>query len=161
MIFKLDWHQWLNGHEFEQTLWDSEGQGSLACCSPWVRKEPDTTEWVNNNLIKYNRWKKWLKIYMPKCQQHIFLMGVIIIYLFPYHGGSDSKESACNVGDLGSVPRSGRFPGEGNSNLLQYSCLENSMDRRAWRGYSPRGLKESDTTETINTFTFHYFLLFS
>ena len=161
MIFKLDWHQWLNGHEFEQTLWDSEGQGSLARCSPWVRKEPDTTEWVNNNLIKYNRWKKWLKIYMPKCQQHIFLMGVIIIYLFPYHGGSDSKESACNVGDLGSVPRSGRFPGEGNSNLLQYSCLENSMDRRAWRGYSPRGLKESDTTETINTFTFHYFLLFS
>ena len=98
---------------------------------------------------------------MPKCQQHIFLMGVIIIYLFPYHGGSDSKESACNVGDLGSVPRSGRFPGEGNSNLLQYSCLENSMDRRAWRGYSPRGLKESDTTEAINTFTFHYFLLFS
>ena len=46
-------------------------------------------------------------------------------------GGSDSKESTCNVGDLGSVSGSGRFPGEGNDNLLQYSCLENSMDRGA------------------------------
>ena len=44
----------------------------------------------------------------------------------------DGKESACNVGDLGLIPESGRFPGEGNGYLLQYSCLENSMDRRAW-----------------------------
>ena len=73
-------------------------------------------------------------------------MGVIIIYLFPYHGGSDGKESACNVGDLGSISGSGRFPGEGNSDLLQYSCLENSVDRRAWGGYNPCGLKESDMT---------------
>ena len=46
--------------------------------------------------------------------------------------GSDSKESAWNVGDLGSVPRSGRSPGEGNGYPLQYSCLENPMDRGAW-----------------------------
>ena len=38
------WHHLLNGHEFEQTLGDSEGQGSLACCSPWVRRESDTAE---------------------------------------------------------------------------------------------------------------------
>ena len=43
-------------------------------------------------------------------------------------GGSDGKASACNVGDLGSIPWSGRSPGEGNGNTLQYSCLENSMD---------------------------------
>ena len=43
------------------------------------------------------------------------------------------KESACNVGDLGSIPGSGRSPGEGNGNPLQYSCLENPMDRGAWR----------------------------
>ena len=43
-------------------------------------------------------------------------------------GGSDDKASACNVGDLGSMPRSGRSPGEGNSNPLLYSCLENPMD---------------------------------
>ena len=41
-------------------------------------------------------------------------------------------ESACNAGDLGSIPGSGRSPGEGNGNPLQYSCLENPMDRRAW-----------------------------
>ena len=47
-------------------------------------------------------------------------------------GGSDSKESACNVGDLGSIPGLGRSPGEGNGNPLQYSCLENPVDRGAW-----------------------------
>ena len=45
--------------------------------------------------------------------------------------GSDGKASACNVGDLGLIPGSGRSPGEGNDNSLQYSCLENSMDREA------------------------------
>ena len=48
-------------------------------------------------------------------------------------GGLDSKESACNAGDLGSIPGLGRFPGEGNGYLLQYSYVENSMDRRAWQ----------------------------
>ena len=43
--------------------------------------------------------------------------------------GSDGKESACNAGDMGSIPESKRSPGEGNGNPLQYSCLENSMDR--------------------------------
>ena len=45
---------------------------------------------------------------------------------------SVGKESACNAGDLGSIPGLGRFPGEGNGNPLQYSCLENPMDREAW-----------------------------
>ena len=45
---------------------------------------------------------------------------------------SDGKESACNAGDPGFIPGSGRPPGEGNSKPLQYSCLENSMDRGAW-----------------------------
>ena len=47
-------------------------------------------------------------------------------------GGSDGKVSAHNVGDLGLIPGSGRSSGEGNGNSLQYSCLENSMDRGAW-----------------------------
>ena len=46
-------------------------------------------------------------------------------------GGSDAKESACNVGDLGSIPELGRSPGRGNGHPLQYSCLENPMDRGA------------------------------
>ena len=50
-----------------------------------------------------------------------------------YPGGSDGKKSACNAGDLGLIPGSGRSPGEGNGNPLQYSCLENSMDRGFWQ----------------------------
>ena len=45
----VEWHHRLYGHDFEQTLGDSEGQGSLACCSPWARKESDITELLNNN----------------------------------------------------------------------------------------------------------------
>jgi len=48
------------------------------------------------------------------------------------HSGSDDKESACNAGDLGSILGSGRSPEEGNDYPLQYSCLENFMDRGAW-----------------------------
>ena len=55
---------------------------------------------------------------------------VINILAFP--GGSDGKASAYNVGDLGSIPGSGRSPGEGNHNPLQYSCLENPMGGGAW-----------------------------
>ena len=49
-----------------------------------------------------------------------------------FPGGSDGKASAYNVGDLSSIPGLGRSPGEGNGNPLQYSCLENPMDRGAW-----------------------------
>ena len=51
----VGWHHWLNGHEFEKTLGDSEGQRSLECCSPWGCKELDTTEWLNNNNNNQNR----------------------------------------------------------------------------------------------------------
>ena len=49
-----------------------------------------------------------------------------------FPGGSDGKASACNVGDLASIPGLGRCPGGGNGNPFQYSCLENSMDRGTW-----------------------------
>ena len=49
-----------------------------------------------------------------------------------FPGGSEVKASACNAGDLGSIPGSGRSPGEGNGNPLQYSCLANPMDGEAW-----------------------------
>ena len=64
-----------------------------------------------------------------------------------FPGGSDGEESACNVGDLGSIPRLKRSPGEGHGNPLQYSCLENFHGQRCLAGYSPWGRKESDTTE--------------
>ena len=55
-----------------------------------------------------------------------------ISLLFDFPGGSDGKASAYNARDPGSVPGLGRSPGEGNGNPLQYSCLENPMDGRAW-----------------------------
>ena len=48
--------------------------------------------------------------------------------MWAFSGGLDSKESVCNAGGMGSIPGSGRSPGEGNGYLLQYSCMENSMD---------------------------------
>ena len=62
-------------------------------------------------------------------------------------GGSHSKESACSSGDLGSSPGPGRCPGEGNGNSLQYSCLENSMDRGAWQA-TAHGVAKSWTLLT-------------
>ena len=50
-----------------------------------------------------------------------------------FPGDSDHNESACNAGDLSSIPGLGRSPGEGNGNPFQYSCLKNFMDRGAWR----------------------------
>ena len=65
------------------------------------------------------------KVYVP-----IDRVGFLSSWGFP--GASDSKESACNAGDMGSIPGSGRSSGEGYGNPLPYSCLENSMDRGVW-----------------------------
>ena len=61
-----------------------------------------------------------------------------------FPGGSASKETTCNAGDLGSIPELERSPGEGEGYPLQYSGLENSMDYNTW------SLKESDTTEQLS-----------
>ena len=65
----VEWHHWLSGHEFKQTLCDSEGQGRLACCSPWGRKELNTTEWLNNS--------KW---YLTMYLLNLFLFVVVSAY---------------------------------------------------------------------------------
>ena len=71
-----------------------------------------------------------------------FLPFMLCFQDFP--GGSDGKASACNAGDLGSIPGSGRSSGEGNGNPLQYSCLENPMDRGAWQA-TLHGVEKSRT----------------
>ena len=63
-----------------------------------------------------------------------------------FPGGSEVKASASNVGDLGSIPGSGRSPGEGNGNPLQYSCLENPTDGGVWQS-TVHGVTESNMTE--------------
>ena len=67
-----------------------------------------------------------------------------------FPGGSDSKESACSTGDLDSIPGSGRSPGGGHGNPLQYSCLENPMDRGAWRAAIHGAAKELSVTEQLS-----------
>ena len=85
------------------------------------------------------------------------MVQVIYLYLgFP--GSSVGKESACNAGDQGLIPGLGRSPGEGNGYPLQYSCLENSMDRGAWKA-AVHGVAEGWTRLSDFTFTFHFHAL--
>ena len=70
------------------------------------------------------------------------MVSIVDYFLNTIPGGSEVKGSACNAEDLDSILGSGRSPGEGNGNTLQYSCLENPMDR-------PWGCKESDMTEQL------------
>ena len=84
----------------------------------------------------------------PPCIQFSFLQ-------WGFSGGLGGKESTCNAGDPGSVPGLGRSPGEGNGYPLQYSCLENSTDRRTWKA-TVHGLRKSWTLCWSNRhFLFH------
>ena len=74
---------------------------------------------------------------------HFYFLFILSMW-FPWW--FSGKETACNVGDLGSIPGLGRYPGERNSDPLQYSCLENAMDRGACVGYSSWGCNELDMT---------------
>ena len=82
----------------------------------------------------------------------IYYRSALVRCDFP--GGSDGKASACNAGDPGSIPGLGQSPGEGNSNLLQYSCLENPMDGGAWWA-TVHGVAKSQTR--LSDFTFFHF----
>ena len=78
--------------------------------------------------------------------------------ILDFPGGSDGKESACNVGGPGSITGSGRCPAERNGYPLQYSCLKNSMDRGAW-WRSPWGRIKSDTTGQLTLSLFQIWWL--
>ena len=74
----------------------------------------------------------YTNVYRNSCMC-LHMCYIYVMYVMGFTGGSEGKESACNAGDLGSIPGLGRFPGEGNSYPLQYSVLENSIDRGAWQ----------------------------
>ena len=82
-------------------------------CHLWGRTESGTTEAKQKVGLKF-----------------LFLIN---LFLIGFPCSSVGKKSACNAGDLGSIPGSGKSPGEGSGNPLDYSCLENSMDRGAWQ----------------------------
>ena len=73
-----------------------------------------------------------LSLFYPTALLLSCLVNLYVIPRWVFPGSSVSKESACNAGDLGLIPGSGRSPGEGNGNPLQYSCLTNPMDRGPW-----------------------------
>jgi len=77
--------------------------------------------------------KRALEINLHKMRNQITQYFIKYENLWGFSGSSDSKESACNVGDPGLIPGLRRSPEDGNDNPLQYSCLEKSMDRRAWQ----------------------------
>ena len=80
----------------------------------------------------------------------------MLLICFIYSGGSVGKESACNAGDLSLIPGSRRYSGKGNGNVLQYSCLENAVDRGAWQA-TVNGMAKSQIwlCDWLSLFTFH------
>ena len=100
-------------------------------------------------------WTGWLSL-QSKGLSRVFSNTTVQKHQFCgtqlFLGGSEVKASACNVGDLGSIPGSGRSPGEGNGNPLQYSCLENPMDGGAWWA-TVHGVAKSRTQLSDFTFT--------
>ena len=93
------------------------------------------------NLVNLQSLSKTLLTLLPHTA---FFPDLNKNYSFP--GGSDSKESTCNEGDLGSIPGLGRFHGGGHDNLFQFSCLENPHGQRSLVGHSAWGCKELDMT---------------
>ena len=88
----------------------------------------------------------YINRYLGVCiNTYIKIYTYILITIWGFPGGSEVKVSACSAGDPGSIPGSGRAPGEGEGNPLQYSCLENPTDREAWRA-TVHGVKEPDMT---------------
>ena len=97
--------------------------------SPWLQLEllnPQNTS-TGRSLSVY------LLLSVPVVLAYLLNLLLLRLRLMDFTGGSDGKESACNAGDPGSILGSGKSPGEGNGNPLQYSYLESSMDRGAWR----------------------------
>ena len=114
----VGWHHRLNGHslsKLQEMVKDREAwRAAVHGITSWTWLSDWTTTSITSLLCAlYHDEELNLTKYFP--------------------GGSEDKESACKVGDLGSIPGLGRSPGEESGNPLQYSCLENPMDRGAWR----------------------------
>ena len=122
----------------------------------WARKQQDGRKETDRKPELESRrammWPKQLQWLWGWSREEEF-MGCLESKIYPACWGfpcsSVGKESACNVGNLGSIPGLGRSPGEGNGNPLQYPCLEKSHGQRSLVGCSPWGLKESGTTERL------------
>ena len=105
--------------------------------SPWGRKESDTTEQLSTGvyLVRYlvsNQRQMSYGFSSCQCRNPIYIFWWVLMKLLWGFSSWFNKESACNIGDLGSILRWGGSPGKGLGCLLQYACLENPLDRGAW-----------------------------
>ena len=98
-----------------------------------------------------NEWC-WASFHVPVGHLYLDLFSVGLRHCRVLPGSSASKESTCNAGEPGSIPGSGRSPGNGMGYLLQYSCLENSMDRGAWRAIVHGVAKNQTPLSDFHTF---------
>ena len=110
------WERWRAGREGDDRRWD----GWMASLTRWA------WVWVNYGSLWWTGRPSVLQFMGSQRVGHDWVTKL------NWTGGSEVKASTSNVRDLGSIPGSGRSPGEGNGNPLQYSCLENPMDGGAW-----------------------------
>ena len=121
----------------------------------WWTGKPGALQSMGSHWVRHNCATdlNWLIAYF-----NTYINNNYILLFWRFPGGSDGREYTWNVGDPGSIPGSGISPGEGNGNPLQYSCLENSMDRGAWWAIVYR-ITKSQTR--LSNYHFHFHSLFS
>ena len=138
-MFQMSW--------VKQSLWFDENMlmeivNKLTGIPKWLSSQESACYCRRHRKCGFHPWVRkipWRRKWQPT---PIFL---------GFLGDSDGKESTCNAGDLGSAPGMERSSGEGNGNPLQYSCLENHMDRGAWQAIVLWHCKESNITERQST----------
>ena len=139
---ELDTTEWLHFHFSFSCI--GEGNGNLLQCSCLENPRDGGAWWasvygVAQSWTRLKRLSSSSSIYHARHSSrnlYILIFLTSRTALWDFLNGSVGKESACsagNTGDVGSIPGLGRYPGEGNYNTLQYSCLKNSMDRGAWQ----------------------------
>ena len=135
--------------------------GSQKVGQDWVPELSELT-WAINNDDRYKNkisssWKCKKIFHLMKNAVHWDSPKIKMLFLLrlPYYG-SEGKASACSVGDWGLIPGSGSSPGEGNCNSLQYSCLENPIDRGAWKTTVHQVTKSWTRLSDFTLFFFNY-----
>ena len=132
--FRMEWLDLLAVQGTLKSLLQHHSSSINSQCSPFFIVQLSHPYMIIGKTIALTKWTC-----VGKVMSLLFNKSFGLVMGFP--GGSEVKASACNEGDPGSIPGSGSSPGEGNGNPLQYSCLENSMDRGAWWATNPMRLQ--------------------